>query len=159
MKQLLLLALLVAACITKAWAQSYSQKEFDALHGLVGLWKMETKRGQLYEEWKVLSDSKLYGRSFKINKTDTMVLERVELTLLGGKILYTPIVTGQNNEQPVPFSLSVLTGKKYVFENKEHDYPQRVIYNIVSKDVLEARIEGTNNGKEMSSDFAYSRVK
>jgi hypothetical protein len=120
---------------------------------------MDTKRGPLYEEWKVVSGNKLYGRSYKINNTDTVMLERVELTLLGGKILYTPVVTGQNNEQPVPFSLSILTGKKYVFENKEHDYPQRVIYNIVSKDALEARIEGTNNGKEMSSDFTYSRVK
>jgi hypothetical protein len=88
-----------------------------------------------------------------------MVLERVELTFRGGKILYTPVVTDQNNEQPVPFSLSNLTGKKYVFENKEHDYPQRVIYNIISKEVLEARIEGKNKGKEMSSDFTYSRVK
>jgi Domain of unknown function (DUF6265) len=159
MKQLLLLALFIAAGIAKAGAQTYSQKEFNALHGLAGLWKMETKRGPLYEEWKVLPDGKLYGRSYKINNKDTMVLERVEITLKGNNILYTPVVTGQNNEQPVPFNLSVLTGKKYVFENKEHDYPQRVIYNIVSKEVLKARIEGTNNGKEMSSDFTYSRVK
>jgi hypothetical protein len=155
----LLLVLFIAAGAAKAGAQNYSQKEFDALRGLTGLWKMETKRGPLYEEWKVLPDGKLYGRSYKINNKDTMVLERVELTFQEGKIVYKPIVTGQNNEQPVPFNLSTLTGKKYVFENKEHDYPQRVIYNIVSKKVLLARIEGTNNGKEMSSDFTYSRVK
>ena len=159
MKQSLALAILLAACTTNAPAQNYSQKEFKALHGLVGLWKMDTKRGPLYEEWKVISDNKFYGKSYKVNGKDTMFLERVELTFQNGNILYTPIVTGENNEQPVPFKLNKLTGRKYVFENKEHDYPQRVIYDIVSKEALNARIEGNNKGKEMSSDFNYSRVK
>jgi hypothetical protein len=41
----------------------------------------------------------------------------------------------------------------------EHDYPQRVIYELVSANDLRARIEGNKNGKEMASDFNYSRIK
>lgn len=124
MKKYLAIVLLISACTSKAPAQNYSQKEFNPLQGLIGLWKMDTKRGALYEEWKVISDNKLFGRSYKVNGKDTMILERVELTLQNGNILYTPVAIGQNNEQPVPFRLSKLNDKKYVFENKEHDYPQ-----------------------------------
>ena len=143
----------------QAPAQTFSHKEFTPLHQLPGLWKMETRRGPLYEEWKTSGENKLSGRSYKVNNADTMVLERVELFLQGGNIIYSPVVTGQNSGQAVQFKLSQLSGSKYVFENATHDYPQRVIYHFITKDSVHARIEGTKNGKDMGSDFLYSRVK
>ena len=141
-------------------AQTFTEKDFKPLHGLAGLWKMETKRGPLYEEWKLSSANKLSGRSYKVNNTDTVVLEQVELFLKDGSIVYSPLVNGQNNGERVPFKLTgTVAGKRYVFENKEHDFPQRVIYQLLPEGSLSARIEGTMNGKEKFSDFAYSRVK
>jgi Domain of unknown function (DUF6265) len=152
--------LLLSACAVKSPAQTFSNKEFKPLHGLAGLWKMETSRGALYEEWKVSSDNKLLGKSYKVNQADTVVLEQVELFLKDGSIVYSPIANGQNNGEAVPFRLTGnAANKRYVFENKEHDYPQRVIYQLTSANSLHARIEGTLNGKERSSDFSYSRVK
>jgi hypothetical protein len=146
-----------ATCIT-ACAQTFSEKDFKVLHGLVGLWKMETNRGVLYEEWQVQNDQTLKGRSFKVNNTDTVVLERTTLSLKGNSIIYSPAVTNQNNGQSVPFTLISAGNQRYVFENKKHDFPQRVIYQLGSNNVLQARIEGTKNGKQMGSDFNYSRV-
>jgi uncharacterized protein DUF6265 len=138
---------------------TYTTKEFKPLHGLTGLWKMDGKRGALYEEWQAIGDNQLTGRSYKINNNDTMVLENVVISLQGNVIFYTPVVRDQNNQQPVPFKLISYNNNKYVFENKEHDYPQRVIYELISANDLRARIEGTKNGKESGSDFIYSRVK
>jgi hypothetical protein len=68
-------------------------------------------------------------------------------------------VSNQNNQQPVYFKLISKEDGRYIFENKEHDFPQRVIYHLVSNDAVHARIEGVRNGQERGSDFKYSRVK
>lgn len=145
--------------ITAGYSQHFSGNDFKALQGLEGLWKMETGRGAIYEEWQVTSTNKLSGRSYRINNSDTIVMERIELYREGNDIVYSPAVSNQNNQQPVPFKLISITDGRYVFENKEHDFPQRIIYQLVSKDAVHARIEGIRNGQERGSDFRYSRVK
>lgn len=152
---------LLFAVINVSIAQQplYSGKEFKPLHGLIGSWKMDSQRGTIYEEWQVKGDSQLSGRSYKIKNNDTLVLENIIISLQGDAIFYTPVVQNQNNQQPVPFRLISCNNNKYVFENKEHDFPQRVIYHFVSANDLRARIEGSKNGKEMGSDFIYSRVQ
>ena len=151
--------LFVLTCETMAQQPVYTTNEFKPLHGLTGLWKMDSKRGAIYEEWQVSGENQLTGRSYKINNNDTMVLENVVISLQGNAIFYTPVVRDQNNRQPVPFKLISYNNNKYVFENREHDYPQRVIYELVSANDLRARIEGSKGGKEMGSDFVYSRLK
>jgi hypothetical protein len=152
--------LLISICsVHTVLAQSWSTKDFKALQGLTGLWKMETSRGSIYEEWHVKNDHTLSGRSFKINNGDTLMLERVSLYMDGNKIIYSPTVTNQNNGQPVQFTLISTKDQRYIFENKEHDFPQRVIYHLVSNNAVHARIEGTKNGKQMGSDFNYSRLQ
>jgi hypothetical protein len=48
---------------------------------------------------------------------------------------------------------------KVVFENKTHDFPQKITYQFTSDDVMLATIEGTMNGKTEKIDFKYSRIK
>ncbi|HEY8898072.1 MAG TPA: DUF6265 family protein [Niastella sp.] len=151
--------LFVLVCEAMAQQPVFTANEFKPLHGLTGLWKMDGKRGAIYEEWQVSGDNQLTGRSYKLNNNDTMVLENVIISLQGNVIFYTPVVHDQNNRQPVPFKLISYNNNKYIFENKEHDYPQRVIYELVSANDLHARIEGSKNGKEMGSDFNYNRIK
>lgn len=151
--------LFVLLCGAFAQQPVFTTNEFKPLHGLTGLWKMDSKRGTIYEEWQASGDNQLTGRSYKINNNDTMVLENVVISLQNNAIFYTPVVRDQNNQQPVPFKLISYNNNKYVFENKEHDYPQRVIYELVSANDLRARIEGTRNGKESGSDFNYMRIK
>ena len=153
-----ILFVLCAASALTAGAQQFSDKDFKTLYSLEGLWKMETGRGAIYEEWHKKDGNKLSGRSYRINNADTIVMERIELYREGNDIVYSPVVSNQNNQQPVAFKLASITDGRYVFENKAHDYPQRIIYQLVSKDAVHARIEGTRNGQERGSDFRYSRV-
>jgi hypothetical protein len=160
MRNVITTAFLLLMAMNMSFAQlAYSTTEFKRLHGLTGLWKMDTQRGTLYEEWNIINDNQLAGRSYKIRNNDTLVLENVVISLQGNTIFYAPVVHNQNNEQPVPFKLISCTNNRYVFENKEHDYPQRVIYDLASTNDLRARIEGSKNGKEMGSDFIYNRIK
>jgi hypothetical protein len=151
--------LFIVMNVSMAQQPVYSAKEFKPLHSLSGLWKMDLQRGAIYEEWQAGGDGQLSGRSYKLKNSDTVVLENVIISLQGDAIFYTPVVQNQNNQQPVPFRLISCNNKRYVFENKEHDYPQRVIYDLVSHNHLRARIEGSKNGKDIGSDFIYIRVR
>jgi len=132
---------------------------FEALHQLQGTWRMKTKNGALYEAWRKWSDTQLRCKSYKVIGTDTTLLEQVTLADRDGDIFYIPVVENQNNRQPVEFRLVKAQDHVFTFENKLHDYPQRIIYHLVSKDSVVARIEGTNaKGQQKSSNYYFSRV-
>jgi hypothetical protein len=44
-----------------------------------------------------------------------------------------------------------------VFENPEHDFPQRIIYRLIANGKLLGRIEGVVDGTERSADFPMTR--
>jgi hypothetical protein len=50
-----------------------------------------------------------------------------------------------------------VTDSTAVFENPEHDFPQRIGYRLVRPDFLSAWIEGTRGGHARRVDFAYRR--
>jgi len=45
-----------------------------------------------------------------------------------------------------------------VFENREHDFPQRVIYRRELDGSMHARIEGERDGRIRTIDFSKTRV-
>jgi hypothetical protein len=45
-----------------------------------------------------------------------------------------------------------------VFENREHDFPQRIIYRLLPGFGLLGRIEGVVDGKARSADFPMQRA-
>jgi len=161
MKRLNLLLISILLIVQNQFAQNnkYSLADFKSLDGILGTWKMETRRGPMFEQWTRTNSEKFQGKSFRLNNQDTLVMERIELSFSGGSIVYRPIVTGQNDGKAVEFKLISNTDSHFVFENKEHDYPQRIIYHFKSKDTLNARVEGTKDGKEMGSNFPYVRVR
>lgn len=136
-----------------------SADQFKQLHQLSGRWSMETRKGLLYETWKIISPVEMISSSYRLNGNDTMFLEKVRLVDSSSSVYYIPVVSGQNDGKPVYFRLQPVVNGSFVFENKEHDYPQRVIYRFRDTDHIDARIEGERQGKLMGSDFPYRRVR
>ena len=132
-----------------------SANAFKKLSGLVGAWHMNTKRGTIGEEWKSISENHLQSRGYFIKSgIDTIVNETVALERKNDGIYYTSTVANQNNGQSVPFKLTAIDNKSFVFENPQHDYPKKIVYELVSADSLHAFTEG--GGKRV--DFGYRRV-
>jgi hypothetical protein len=152
-----LLFLLFTSCITSN-AQS-TRKVFKQLSAMEGLWKMNTAKGFIYEEWTLKDRNTLSGKSYSIkNEKDTMLLEEVVMKRTKKEIFYTPTVMDQNNRQPIQFKLVEQSGDIFVFENKAHDFPQRIIYEIKNSKNLHARIEGMKNEVFKFSDFIYEKA-
>ncbi len=56
-----------------------------------------------------------------------------------------------------PFRAIENTKGRVVFENKEHDFPTRVLYWLSPDGMLHARIEGTLQGQAASEEWAWKR--
>jgi hypothetical protein len=48
-------------------------------------------------------------------------------------VFYTPTVPDQNDAKPVPFRMVSYEGHVVVFENPDHDFPQRIVYRFVPR--------------------------
>jgi hypothetical protein len=154
----LLTTLLLFIIHTSVHAQD-AGKSFRDLNSLTGKWSMESSKGMLYESWLKLNDSTFKGLSFRVSGKDTTVLEQMELVLREGRIMFAPTVPGQNDEKPVVFTLAKLENNRYIFENKEHDFPKRVVYVLPKDNLLQAWIEGEINGQARKMDFSFKKVE
>jgi hypothetical protein len=150
--------MLLASHLGYAQQPSFTHRDFRGLDKLVGTWRTEKKNGVLYESWQKNSDDQFDGKSFKITNADTIVLERVRLAREGTRIVYAVRVDGENDGKETLFYLREIKGNDYIFEDKEHDFPQRVVYNMQSGNTLHAYIEGEIGGKSKQSEYNYIRL-
>lgn len=151
--------LLFAASCGFAQQQSYSQKEFEALDQINGTWRAIRSDGEIMETWKRKSKTEFTGVSYMVSKADTMLLETVRLYIDSGQIIYAPLTAGQPQQQHVLFTLRSTDGRRFVFENPQHDFPTRIVYDFKTKDSLLAYIEGTVEGKSRRIDYPYKRMR
>jgi hypothetical protein len=73
----------------------------------------------------------------------------------GGGVTYFAMPRGAS---ATPFALVEASGERAVFENKEHDFPQRILY-WREGERLHARIEGTLKGKPASEEWSWTRAR
>ncbi|NEU08921.1 hypothetical protein GZH53_11415 [Flavihumibacter sp. R14] len=160
MKNKISFILLVVALTTfnSAFAQQVNEL-LRPLKPLLGSWEMNSPDGRIIEVWKYSSPEKFSGKSYRVGTNkDSTLLEEVDIVEREGQLYYIPTVSGQNSGMPVEFILKSQSGGIYVFENKTHDFPQRVCYHLQSSNELLAWIEGEKNGKTRKSEFRYRRA-
>jgi hypothetical protein len=136
------------------------QRAIDELDWIVGKWKRESRRGEVYESWRRLSDRTVEGESWIVSSSDGKKhpLESLLLVEMAGDLFYIPKVA--ENEYPVPFRRTSIEPGRVVFENPTHDFPQRIIYQRSGDDGLQVIIEGPVEGEESRQvDFRFRRVE
>lgn len=150
--------LISAAFSNKENSHAAHMHSFD---WLIGKWKIETKKGIIYEKWKSLNDSTLSGKSMLVKNAtgDTVFLEKIQLVYRKNAYFYIPVAEGQNNNQPVEFKLTSHDENSFVAENPEHDFPKRIMYNLITRDSIHAVVDGGAAMPQKKSNFYYSRQK
>lgn len=129
--------------------------ELSSLKWMLGNWESKNEEGTLYENWDKVNDSTYNGHAFAISTDgDTTFSENAKVILRNGQIIYSVTV---NNEETTDFTL-VDIEEQAVFENINHDYPQRIIYKKMPNDSLFARIEGTVDGADSFEEFRYGKA-
>lgn len=125
---------------------------------LIGQWGFTMPEGTLSETWTVLNDSTYAGHTYFVIGKDTVFSEDITLEQRGNGIHYVTVIKDQNEGKPVAFSLTSAGKKQLVFENKAHDYPQKITYTKTAKGLV-AEISGMQNGKAASEKFPMDKLK
>jgi hypothetical protein len=135
-----------------------SMSDFKPYAFVLGHWQLEKNNVRMEEHWEV-KDNKYTGWSKTWKGNDVVSSEEISIIEEEGATYYVANVDGHNDNKPVKFKLVESMNDRLVFENKEHDFPQRIIYTKVNRNEMLAQIEGEKGGKIKTIDFAYTRVK
>lgn len=141
-------------------AQEFNPKTaFRDLKSLKGVWFMPTDRGDRLEVWEIQDDSTMTGRSIRIKPEsgDTVLLETLKIALRDTQVIYTVIVRGQNNNKPVDFKLTEAFSDEFLFENPQHDDPQKIRYFLLGNREIQVTTEGKKNGRTVTREFVFER--
>lgn len=137
--------LLVLCCASLALggmrgAARAQERSLSDLAFMAGCWRGTVAEGGTVEErYNPPAGGLMLGTSQTIVDGRTVFFEFLKIEQSEGGIVMTPAPRGKPS---VPFKLVSLAGKKAVFENLEHDFPKRIIYQLRDDGSLVARIEG-----------------
>ena len=126
------------------------------LSWLSGCWEGRQGEAHIEEHWSKPSGGSMigFGRTVKVNKTTTF--EFMQFREQDGNLVFLPQPAGGAR---VAFPLKDSFSSRFTFENKEHDFPQRVIYERKGPGLLLATVEGTYKGKEEREEFQMKKVR
>ncbi|RRN62246.1 DUF6265 family protein [Caulobacter sp. 602-1] len=130
--------------------------EIDKLGFIAGCWTLTRPNGtKIEEQWLAPAGGAMIGmsRSVRDGKLREFEFMRI-LPAADGKLQYVAIPSGQAE---AAFPMREIGENAVTFEAPEHDFPQRILYRLVDKDTLVARIEGSVGGQARSADFPYTR--
>jgi Domain of unknown function (DUF6265) len=134
-----------------------AQTNMQKLEWIVESWVSSSGETNSYEHWEKISDELFTGGSETVKSGDTLFSEKLKIVKEGEEIFYVADVS--HNPMPVKFRLTSISDTMAVFENPEHDFPQKISYNYTDGD-LHATIEGPGkNGSWKKVDFIMKKMR
>lgn len=146
----MMLAILAAAVVLADAAA-----EVAKLDWMAGSWVQEKDGVTVRETWLAPKDGVMGGVGQTNRPGRKPFVEFVKISAEPAGATFTAALPGQ-----APTAFVLVSGKdgEAVFENKAHDFPQRVIYRRCGEDLC-GRIEGMVKGKLESEDWRYTRIR
>jgi hypothetical protein len=132
----------------------HAQRTLESLNWLAGCWQTVGGRSQIVEQWMQPAGGMMLGINRTVKDGRAVEYEFLRINEENGTLVYTAIPSGQ---EKASFTLAGGATGEFIFENKDHDYPQRVIYKSLDGALL-ASIDGSMNGKSRRIDFPMQRV-
>lgn len=156
MKKLVLVVICLSLlCFVRAGAQEQKFKLEDFVW-LAGCWENDRAGRMSEERWTRPKAGMMLGTGQTLKDGKTVEFEFMRIHEEKGEIFYTAKPSGQPEAS---FKLVSHRDGKAVFENPQHDFPQRVIYGKQPDGSLLARIEGEMNGQKRGIDFPFKRAR
>lgn len=127
----------------------------DRVAWLQGCWEMASNGRTIEEQWTAPRGGVMLETGRTVRDGRLVEYEFVVVREDGDRLAYEAHPSGQAS---AVFHARELTDARVVFENPEHDFPQRVGYERRGGDTLAAWIDGMINGQPRRVDFVYRRV-
>jgi len=148
-------AVLLAVGITTA-AVPPGPEAIASLAWLAGSWSGDSGGLAMEEHWTAPSGGVLLGMHRDVKNGRMVSFEFLRIDVAGETITYW---ASPKSAPPTPFRLKELgPGRRVVFENPEHDFPQRILYWRTDDDALHARVEGPAGTGEKGMEWTWKRM-
>jgi hypothetical protein len=121
-----------------------------------GKWKMDVENVEVYEEWQLVNENELIGTNYSLENGIKIINENLWIKKFADQWTYIAVMVSENITL---FTLIEHSHKKFLFENKEHDFPQRISYEFHKDGKLTAAIEGDVNGGLKRKEFSFILVE
>ena len=128
--------------------------DIQQLSWLKGAWTRQKGDRHMEEYWTSPAGGTMMGVARTIAGTRTVEFEFLRIVQTKpDSIVYLASPGGRY--PPTAFELTQIKGERVVFENIEHDFPQRIIYWRDADGALHARIAGKKNGKPLHVEWTW----
>lgn len=152
--RVILLCLLLSQALVLAEEKAFS---INDLTWLKGCWSWSRNGRETTEHWLKPAGGTMLGISRTVADGKTVEFEFTQIRQeANGEILFIAKPSGQPE---ATFKMIKGSTNEVIFENPQHDFPQRVIYRLQGDGSLLGRIEGVSKGKEKSVDFPMARAR
>jgi Domain of unknown function (DUF6265) len=136
---------------------SATKPTLDAFAWLAGHWRLEVGEREVDEQWMSPAGGLMMGMARAVEGGK---VAEYEFTLLrqepNGDIFY---VANPSKQREAKFRLTSLMNGEAVFENPDHDFPQKIIYAQRADGSLLAVIEGPGkDGKTRRVEYPFRRI-
>jgi len=160
MKRMLhaLLLTLLLSLAAHAQEQKPATAAIEKLAWLAGSWRMERAGRVVEEQWMAPAAGVMLGMSRTVAKGRVVEHEFIQIRVgPGGDLFFIAQPSGQKE---ATFQHTALADNEVVFENPNHDFPQKITYTRKADGSLLATVEGLRaDGTVRRVEFAYQRVK
>lgn len=119
--------------------------KIETLGWMAGRWRSEGEHGLTEELWMPPAGGLMLGLHRDLFPSGKVFFEYLRIESSAGGPLYQASPAGR---PPTPFRAVELSERHVVFENPDHDFPQRIIYRLDSDGALLAAVEGEGRRKE-----------
>ncbi|MDQ3100149.1 MAG: DUF6265 family protein [Bacteroidota bacterium] len=105
-----------------------------------------------HEQWTRTDQRNYKGIGFVMMRLDTVSIENLGIQLTDSGTYYSAQIPSQNEGRPVYFKLTS-AADSLVFENAQHDFPQRIVYAPSSPTGWKVNVSGRQQGVMRNMQF------
>ena len=128
-----------------------SSENAPMLEWMVGTWERKEGKKTTIEQWLSHAGTTMMGVSHTYGENRTYFFEFIRIATHGGRIAY---IVQPGGDPPTLFRAVAITEDEAVFENPQHDYPQRIAY-VKTEKGMTATISSMDYSK--STEFEFER--
>ena len=148
----MLAATAVAVAEERGAASDTPRSRLDQLAWLAGSWVSDSGSVRSEEHWMTPRGGLMVGMSRRVSAGRVRSFEFLRIRERGDTIAY---LANPGGGAMTPFVLVEMAERRVVFENRAHDFPQRILYWLEADGRLRARVEGRLRGRLEAEDYGW----
>lgn len=153
MRNLVITIVMMCGLLAGMSAQSPTVED---LGWLAGCWSMPRPDGFTEEHWMRPAGGTMFGMNRTVRAGRTIEFEFLQIAMVDERLALLARPSGQ---APATFPVKSVATREVVFENPDHDFPQRVIYRLTGDGALLGRVEGVVDGQARSVEFPFRQCE